>query len=50
MSRISDKEYIAQLQEKLYQLKQSDLYLAEKLDKDTFHMTLHDLVNGPDYE
>lgn len=47
---VSDKEYIAQLQEKLYQLKQSDLYLAGKLDKDTFHMTLHDLVNGPDYE
>lgn len=45
----SDKECVAKLQDKLYQLPWADMYLAEKLEKDTFHITLHDLVNGPNF-
>lgn len=40
------KRTLAAIQERLYD--QAGDLLAEKLVPDTFHMTLHDLVNGPE--
>lgn len=40
------KEFLTQLQAELYS-KAGDLF-AQKLDPKTFHVTLHDLVNGPE--
>lgn len=40
----ADKERVAQLQHELYRA--AGFLLAEPLSADTFHMTLHDLVNG----
>lgn len=39
------KEKLLELQNELYRAEEG--VLAERLGKDTFHMTLHDLVNGP---
>ena len=40
------KQILQQLQEELY--RSAGWMLSQKLDPATFHMTLHDLVNGPE--
>lgn len=40
------KEHLHSLQDELY--RNSGWMLSRKLDPSTFHMTLHDLVNGPE--
>lgn len=40
------KQALQQLQEELY--RSAGWMLSQKLDSATFHMTLHDLVNGPE--
>ena len=40
------KHHLQSLQEQLY--KAAGWMLSQKLDPGTFHMTLHDLVNGPE--
>lgn len=42
----SQKQQLSGLQKELYET--AGWMLAERLEPDTFHMTLHDLVNGPE--
>lgn len=49
-------DYIDRIQQKLekiredYKYNQPEAYLADALKKETYHITLHDLINGPDRE
>lgn len=42
----AEREQLSQLQDRLYQ--RCSHLLAQPLNPDTFHMTLHDLANGPE--